>query len=650
MNAKSVIDQFKTRGIQVLEHLQTEELVDLIRLSDQSYYNSSEALLTDNQYDILKEYTQSRAPNHPVCKSIGAPVTATGSKTKVELPYEMPSMDKIKPDTNALTSWMAKYRGSYVLSCKLDGVSGLYVVENNIPKLYTRGDGTIGQDITHLISTLRLPIHNGYAVRGEFILTKHVFEQKYKDVFANARNLVSGIINSKKTDIKAQDLHFVAYEIIHPQLTPSRQMSTLLELGFEVVHNQYCESLSNEFLSKTLLEWRAQYQYEIDGVIVTHNHCHPRISGNPEHAFAFKMVISDQLAECKVVDVLWTPSKNGLLKPRIRIEPVVLGGVTIEYATGFNGKFIEDGRIGVGAVVQMVRSGDVIPYIKAVTVPAETPKMPDVPYVWTDTHVDVVLENFAENATVREKNATTFFTSLEVEGLSSGNVKRLFAAGYDSVAKILQMTKSDFETVDGFKEKTADKLSQNIRQKIANASLLQIAVASNKMGKGLGERKLQPIFDAFPGILLSEESPGRKIERVKTVKGIGQENAQEFVQHIPGFLAFLNECGLESKLHLTNSSASPGIPVQSPLPTSHSTPTNISNPLYGKKILMSKIRDKEIIERLPFYGAKLEDTMKKDVFALVIKSHEETSNKTEFAKKNGIPIYTPDQFKTTFFS
>ena len=640
---KTQIQEFKQKGLSLLETLEEQDLVALIKYTNNAYYNTSEALLTDNEFDILKEYTEKKYPNNAEIKAIGAPII---EKNKVNLPYEMPSMDKIKPDTNALTQWKQNYSGPYVLSCKLDGVSGLYVVENNIPKLYTRGDGKVGQDITHLLPTLKLPVHNGYAIRGEFIIPKQTFEDKYKINFANPRNLVSGIINAKKIDSKTQDLHFVTYEVIYPELKPSEQMSKLVELKHEVVRNESHPALTNEQLSETLLEWRQNYDYEIDGVIVTDDKIYPRISGNPDHAFAFKMVISDQLAECKVVDVIWNPSKNGYLKPRVRIEPVGLGGVTIEYATGFNGKFIQDNKIGIGALIQIVRSGDVIPYIKAVTVPAENAKMPEQAYTWTDTHVDIILENFAEDATVREKNATGFFTTLEVDGLSSGNIKRLFKAGYDSVSKILKMSKADFETVEGFKEKTAEKLSQSIREKVTNASLLQIMVASNKIGKGMGERKIQPILEAFPQILTSCETPEQKTEMLKTIKGIGKENAQEFVQNIPSFMAFLEECGLENKLHATSSTHTSHNnlkPTVAPIAEEF-----LNHPLYKRKIIMSKIRDKQIIDLLPKYGATLEDTMKKDIFALVIKSHDETSNKTEFAKKNGIPIYTPEEFKAKF--
>ena len=98
----------------------------------------------------------------------------------------------------------------------------------------------------------------------------------------------------------------------------------------------------------------------MDGVIVTHNKLYERTNKNPDHAFAFKMVLSDQTAETFVVDVIWSPSKDGYLKPRIRVDPVQVGGVTIEYTTGFNGAFIRDNKIGVGAKVKLIRSSEVM--------------------------------------------------------------------------------------------------------------------------------------------------------------------------------------------------------------------------------------------------------------------------------------------------
>ena len=385
--------------------------------------------------------------------------------------------------SDALINWTKKYPGPYIISCKLDGVSGLYSTEEKTPKLYTRGDGKVGQDVSHLIPHLRLPKSKGIVIRGEFIIPKIIFETKYKTKFANPRNMVAGIVNQKTVSEAINDIQFVAYEVIKPVLKPSDQMSFLRIQNVETVLNKMVTALSNELLSDTLIEWRQTYAYEIDGVIVTDDKNYSRKSGNPEHAFAFKMVLSDQIAEAKVVDVIWTPSKDGYLKPRVQIEPINLGGVRIEYATGFNGAFINDNKVGIGAVIELIRSGDVIPHIRKVTTPAEEAKMPSVPFKWNDTHVDVLLEDINSDETVKEKVITGFFRGIGVEGLSSGNIARIIDAGFDSVPKIINMTTQDFLTVDGFKDKTANKLYNGIKEKLESASVISIMSASNIFGR-----------------------------------------------------------------------------------------------------------------------------------------------------------------------
>lgn len=633
MTTKQLINDFKKHGITVIENLKENQIADILKVSNDAYYNTNQSLMTDNEYDIVKEYMERKYPKNEIIEQVGAPIT----KNKVKLPFNMPSMDKIKPDSGALANWTKKYTGSYLLSCKLDGVSGMYVSGTTESKLYTRGDGYVGQDVSHLLKKLSLPLVKDLVVRGEFIIPKKVFDEKYKSSFANPRNLVSGIINSKTLDEKVKDLHFVAYEVIEPLMKPSEQMAKLTEAGFEVVQNKLEETISNESLSEVLKDWRTNYLYEIDGVIVTDDHMHPRKDGNPDYAFAFKMVMSDQMAEAKVVDVLWEASKSGYLKPRVRIEPIKLGGVTIEYATGFNGKFIEENKIGIGAVIQIIRSGDVIPHIKSITTPAEGAKMPTVAYHWTDTHVDIVLDNVSEDITVREKNITAFFTTLQVDGLSSGNVKRIMKAGFDTVPKILKMKKSDYATIAGFKDKMIDKIADGIETKVKSATLLDIMVASNLLGRGLGERKIRPILEAQPQILLSKDSNEEKIKKLKAIPGIGPENANSFVANIPVFLGFLKECDLEYKLDN---------PIQ--VPENTMTELDTSNPLYGKHIVMTKTRDAAVIEKIKKSGAVLDDNIGKNTDILIVKSKDDVSNKTKYATDHNIPIMTPDEFITKY--
>jgi NAD-dependent DNA ligase len=353
------------------------------------------------------------------------------------------------------------------------------------------------------------------------------------------------------------------------------------------------------------------------------------------------MVLSDQKAEVKVVDVLWSPSKDGFLKPRIRIEPVRLGGVTIEYATGYNAKFIEDNMIGIGAIVEIIRSGDVIPKILKVIVHAEKAKMPAESYKWNDTRVDVLLENAGENATVQEKNLTAFFSHLEIEGLKAGNIKKLMAAGYDTIPKIIAMTKEDFAKV-GYKT-LADKYVANIKEKVEGASLIDLMVASGTMGRGLGAKKIEPILTSYPDILVSKDDMATKVVKVKAVKGIENKTASLFVENIPRFVEFMETIGQSEKLQgtgvVTGTRVSANVGLQE---------VDTSNPLYGKKIVMTKVRDQEIIRELKARGASLEDTIGSKTFVLIVKSMDDVSNKTKYAVEHGIPIMTPDAFKEKY--
>jgi NAD-dependent DNA ligase len=631
----AIATDFKKNGISVLEKLNENQLASMLREANKAYYNQ-EPFMTDNEYDIVKEFMEKKYPSNQVINEIGAPIES-GSR-KVTLPYLMGSMDKIKPDTGVLANWMSKYKGPYILSCKLDGVSGLYSTEGSGPKLYTRGDGKVGQDISHLIPYLRLPKTKGIVIRGEFIIPKTIFETKYKTKFANPRNMVAGIVNHKTVNEAIKDLHFVAYEVIKPVKKPSEQMVLLSTLDVDVVLWKLETNLTNELLSQTLVDWRKNYVYEIDGVIVTNDAIYERKSGNPDHAFAFKMVLSDQIAEAKVVDVIWTPSKDGYLKPRVQIEPIHLGGVRIEYATGFNGAFINDNKVGVGAIIELIRSGDVIPHIRKVNVPAEQAKMPSVPYKWNDTHIDVLLEDAESDETVKEKNITGFFRGIGVEGLSSGNVSRIIKAGFDTVPKIIKMTVADLLKVEGFKDKTATKLYNGIQEKIASASLVTVMSASNLFGRGFSEKKLEMIMDpesGYPGVLFSNESDVKKAAKIAQIKGMASKTAEAFVEKIPQFIQFLKEAGLEQKL-IT------GVTDKKEFDQSH--------PLFGKSIVMTGFRDDEIQQKLKNVGAKLGSSVSKNTFIVLVKNIDEDTGKAAEARKLGIPLMTPEEFKNKYFN
>ena len=667
VSSKTHLKNFQKKGAKYLDGLDKAVLKKALQYAVDLYYNEPEKVfLSDNEFDVVKEYYDKKF--EPFVE-IGAPIKQ--DKAKVTLPYPMPSMDKIKPSTGALDKWLAKYNdpSDYVISGKLDGISGLYVVKTKNGKtekrLYTRGDGEVGQDISGLIPYLKLPVIDGneeVVIRGEFIISKKNFEEHFKSTGAkNARNTVSGIIGRKTVnpeEVKLVD--FVAYELMKPEMKISEQLEYISKLtDSNVVKSKKVKKLTNSELSDELVDFRSNYKYETDGIIVAHDKLYKvRKNKNPEHAFAFKMVVSDQVVEAKVVDVIWTPSKDGYLKPRVRIEPVDIGGVTIEYATGFNAAFIEKNKIGVGALIQLVRSGDVIPDIKKVVVPAAEPLMPDVPYIWGKTHVDIMLaeENKAKDPIVKAKNITGFFRVLDTEGLSSGTVDKLIAAGYDDVCKIIRITKEDLLKLDGFKEKRAAKIHTAIGAAIEKASPILLMKASNVFGRGFGERRLEPIFEKYPDILVSKDSDSEKIKRVTTVPGIATLTASAFIEKIPKFMEFIKKCGLEDRFIKIGKQTKSGKDdkegkeekTEKAVMIVQEKKGDPSHPLYGKNVMFTGFRPKELMASLKDMGAKIGSSISKKTFVLVVKDATEDSGKVSKAKELGVPVMVVDKFREKY--
>ena len=624
---------FKKSEISSIESLTEKELSDIICTANQSYYVKGESIMSDKQYDSLVDYAASKYPANKKITDGHASIEMThaSTKAKVSLPYEMWSMDKIKPGSSELTKWSSKYAGPYVITSKLDGVSCLYVSPD---KLYTRGNGKIGQDVSSMIPYLRLPKEPGIVIRGELIIQKSVFRDKYSKEFANPRNFVAGVVNQKTPHAsRLRTISFVAYELIQPTAKPSEQLKMLGSMNVETVQSAMMRSMSSELLSKTLDSWRTDSVYEMDGLICCNDDVYGRRSGNPEHAFAFKTGSNDNTIDTVVVAVLWTASKDGYLKPRVQFEPVVLGGVRIEYATGFNGRFIVDNNIGVGAVVTITRAGDVIPHIVHVGTRAKEPLMPADEYVWNETGIDIILVDKTNDVDVNHKVITLFFKTIGVDGLGTGNVKKFIDAGYNTIPLIISMTREQYLDIPGFKQKMSDKIYDGIKSRMNESSLPLLMDATNIFGRGFGEKKFQAILADLPDIIVSADSVSAKIALVEKVNGIAFKTAQRFVENLPTFIAWATEVGIESKLF-----AKPVI----------KQPASKQHPLYGKKIVITGFRDKDLVAAFERVGAINTNTVSKDVCLVIVKEHGIDTSKTELANASGIPLMTLSVFKKKF--
>ena len=533
--------------------------------------------------------------------------------------------------TRLASQYKKKYPGAKIISGKADGISALYTTESDTPILMTRGNATTGLDISHLIPYLNLPPINNISIRGELIMKKSVFDEKYSLKYKNPRNMVSGIINSKNYDINIiKDIDFIGYEVIKPTLNPKEQMEWLKKNKFDIIIYKIEENVSNETLSSILEDWRTNYIYEVDGIIVNDNKIHKRKNENPKHAIAFKMVLKDQEAEAKVLDITWNASKDGYLKPVVLIEKVNLKGVDIQHVTAFNAKYVQDNNLGPGAIIKIRRSGDVIPHIDKIILPAKKPLMPKVEWVWNESKVDAIskLENDPE---ILQKKIEFFFKKLDVKGVGPGNVAKLIKAGFNTLPTILAITKDELITIEGIKQKTANKIYNNIHNKLDNTSLILIASASNIFGRGIGSSIIRNILDEYPDILETTEDAKILVDKLSKIDNISKKRADLFVKHIPDFISFIKEAKLEDKLKNQNE-----------------TKIDKTNPLYNTKIVMTGPKDKTLKDYIVDKGGKLGSSVSKKTFMVLIENNDVVNNKTTSAKELNIPIFTFDEFSKKY--
>lgn len=632
---------------EILKTLNKEDIVEIIQTANHKYYNNDTPLFDDQIFDIIKEYLVEIDPTHPVLHNIGATVDKSN---KVKLPFYMGSLDKIKNDEKVFSNWKNKYIGDYVISDKLDGNSGLILFKDNQFTMYSRGDGVEGQNISHLLPFLKNNIsfninkfmkHGEHiAIRGELIISKHDFI-KISDKNANARNTVAGLINSKIPDLEVAKLtSFVGYEVVFPIMKQNEQMDFMQNiLKIDCVYNEFITSkqLTLEKLSDTLVKRRKLSDYEIDGIVVTHNQIHKYAKHNPEHSFAFKSVITMEKAEVIVTKVEWNMSKDGIFVPIVHFTPVNLDGVVISKAHGFNGKYIKDNIIAPGSIIIIMRSGAVIPYIVEIVKKSQNPQMPDTPFIWSKTGVDILLDQSSmtaeENSTLQLKNLEYFFDKVDVPGLRGGILKRIYDKGFNTLRKILDITKEDLLTIDGFKDKMAEKIASAIHTKFTNKGenidVFLLMDASNILGRGIGSKKIKLICDSVPDIIKKQYIPN--VVQLTNIKGVEEKTAKLFIDNLPNVFKFFEDNNLSLTRHNNEI-------ISQISPTANFR-------ISGKTFVFSGVRDKELEKLITDNGGIISTSVSSKTNIVLVKTTEGESSKITKAKSLGVAVMNIEDFK-----
>lgn len=614
-------DYFNTEKLSILHEMKL--------YADHNYYNEGkETGFEDYQYDMLKETLQRRDPNYIV--PVGAKIRE--GENRVKLPFWLGSMDKFKPeDATEIKRWISKHKSQqYIVEDKLDGVSCLVVVKNGKIKLYTRGDGIIGADISYLapyFGTIPKNLDIDINVRGELIMPVDVFNKKYSKEYANPRNMVAGRVGGKKIREGLSDIKFVAYEIVGDGIMdkPSHQLDYLQQLGFTTVRYEIIEEISVEILIEMFLRYKDNNQFEIDGIIVQSDKEYERnTDGNPDYAFAFKMRLASNLAEAKVTDVVWNVSKWGQLKPTIKITPVSLGGVKITYTTGFNAKYIYDNKIGPGAIIKITRSGDVIPYIVEIVKQAKEPDMPVVSWYWNKTGVDIITNELESIMCI--KLLHSFFDKLNVKQLGEQRIGKLYISGLDTLLKIISASKKRISNSEGIGDKIGETIYNNIQKSLQNIYVADVLGASGIFGFGMGRKRINKLFDDIPTILEDSDKLSRKqlYNKIIKIEGFSDITTKHIVDNLEWAVKFVNA--------LTNFAT-------------FKEKVIVGNNMDGLKVVFSGFRDTELGEKVVARGGKMLTSISKNVNILVVAvKSAKLSGKAKKAEELGITIMGKDEF------
>jgi NAD-dependent DNA ligase len=554
----------------------------------------------------------------------------------------MGSMDKIKLDNSILTKFKTTYKDDFIISDKLDGVSGLIHITDDKLNIYTRGNGYEGQNVSWLADYISPPMTSlkkfstdEVAIRGEFIISKDDF-LKVKHLGSNARNMVAGIVNSKTPNKEIlKYVQFVPYTVIKPEMAPADQMNWLKKMKFDPVHIQHVKTFDFEKLGSILMERKDKSIYDIDGIILSHNKYYEIESGkNPAHAFAFKATSHDNMAKVDVTGIEWNVSKNGYLKPVVQFDPISLNGVMIKRATGFNAQFISKNKIGPGSVIHITRSGDVIPFIHEVisTSSSGKPQMPDVAYSWNDTKIDIILDDHEEDENVAIKVLIGFFKKVKVAGFSEKNIEKMYHAGLQTPVQLLYTQVQDYQNVLG--NVNGKNIFDGIVKIRDNLSCLDLMVATNLFGHGFGERKIKPILEAFPEIVDQKYIPQHQ-DLIK-LNGISTITADKFIDGLQKFNAFMKQnpkikCKKVDKLQKDDDCAHDQQSISA---------------LQGENIIFTGFRDGELQKRAECQGGNMSTSMSKKITILVYKTYSDNSVKIKQAKEMGnVRILSIDEFK-----
>jgi DNA ligase (NAD+) len=535
--------------------MEIESLKEKIKKANKLYRTSEVNIMSDEEYDNeldkLKNILSAKEYKEFMDELYNDVIKDEKKDRKETLPYQMMSLDKVKT-LDEIKKWLVNkklMKEDLILTPKFDGLSIL--ADEKVQKAWTRGDGKIGQKSHKHISNMNYGEFGQFITCGEAIMKKSTFDKKYADKFANSRNLVAGQLNSDEPTDILKDIYYIRYGILNSiNMNKEDQIKICNKLNaftvpYEIVR---IEELSEDYLLNLYKKWSEVFT--IDGIVIDVNNYKIRENlkedgENPDYAMAYKGNF-EEIKQGKVLEVNINVSKQGLLKPVVSIEPIQLDGVTVSNVTAYNYKYLIDNGIGKGSIIEIKRSGQVIPKIISVIkkVKVEEPKTcPDCgkKLIWTKNDVDLMCEN-EECESQRFQKIIAFFKIMGVEELGEGNLEIMYDAGYDTIKKILNMDKKDYIKLERFGERKSDIVYENIRNKMIEVDMATL-MHSTGLFRGLGSTKLELVVNELKGNIDNIPS----IETLCNISGFSEISATAYINGIKKFQEFIKDLPITIK-------------------------------------------------------------------------------------------------------
>lgn len=641
------------------------ELTKLLNQYRQEYYTNDAPSVSDSEYDKLYRELVELEQTYPAYILKDSPTQLVGGTIltgfqKYQHQYPLFSLQDAfsREELNAFDQRIksAFPDAEYLAELKIDGLSISLAYEAGVLKVgATRGDGTIGENITENIKNIkdipkRLSRALDVTIRGEAYMSRQAFktineerQENGEPEFANPRNAAAGTLRQLDTRIVAKrQLATFLYQEVGLETADSQQktLERLADLDFSVNSHYLLSSSMNDIWDfiQSIEATREELPYEIDGVVVKVNQLAIQEELGftvkaPRWAIAYKFPAEEKEAE--IVSVDWTVGRTGVVTPTANLTPVQLAGTTVSRATLHNVDYIAEKDIRIGDTVVVYKAGDIIPAVLRV-VEAKRSNQTPMPIPTACPSCQSQLVHFEDEVALRCINplcpslvqrSLEHFASrqaMNIAGLGPAVVEKLYSAGLvHDVADIYQLALEDLLTLDGIKEKSAEKLLSAIEQSKANSA--------EKLLFGLGIRHIgakasRLILETYGDLetLLSVTA-----EELAQIAGLGLVIGQSLVQYFQQDQA--------AQLLAELKSAGVNLAYLGQRPDRQAELFGLTVVLTGK---LEKLNRTQAMEKLEQLGAKVTGSVSKKTDLVVAGS--EAGSKLAKAQQLGIRIEDED--------